>query len=182
MRRFDLSTAACSFFSMGVYPQGSTTEEAYSKCGRGMSNFAQSGAFGGRYFDGGGEASLANSQPVPWHREQSLRPAFTIKKGSAGIARPVELQRLQWRTGSLTRTSPFPRHTGHILVSSALPSQKPQGFGKYADIWVIGEVCQLVLKGGEVDGFLFCHLKPLQGRTHRHHNRTGLWSARASLN
>ena len=56
------------------------------------------------------------------------------------MARPVELQRLQLRTGSLTRTSPFPRHTGHILVSSALPSQNPQGFGEYADIWVIGEV------------------------------------------
>jgi len=71
---------------------------------------------------------------VPWQREQSLRPALTTKKGSLGIAWPEALQRLQLRTGSLTRTSPFPRHTGHALLSIGLPAQNPQVLDEYADI------------------------------------------------
>ena len=71
---------------------------------------------------------------MPWQREQSLRPALTTKKGSLGIAWPEALQRLQLRTGSLTRTSPFPRHTGHALLSIGLPAQNPQVFDEYADI------------------------------------------------
>jgi hypothetical protein len=95
-----------------------------------------------RYF-GEFETSLANSQPAPWQREQSLRPALTIKKGSVGIARPEALQRLQLRTGSLTRTSPFPRHTGHTPSSIGLPAQSPQVLDEYADIQPAGNQNEL---------------------------------------
>ena len=74
-------------------------------------------------------STLGNSQPVPQQREQSLRPALTIRKGSPGIARPEALQRLQLRIGSLTRTSPLPRHTGQAS-GIGLPSQNPQVFGE----------------------------------------------------
>jgi len=50
------------------------------------------------------------------------------------MARPEALQRLQLRTGNLTRTSPFPPHTGHVPFSIDLPAQNPQVFGEYADI------------------------------------------------
>ena len=97
------------------------------------------------------QTSLAKSQPAPWQSEQSLRPALTIKKGSLGIARPEALQRLQLRTGSLTRTSPLPRHTGHAPSSNGLPAQNPQVFGEYADIQASRESREKFTKGSMME-------------------------------
>ena len=72
-----------------------------------------------------------------------MLPALTTKKGSFGIARPEALQRLQLRTGSRTRTSRLPRHTGHRPFSIGLPAQNPHVFGEYADI--LGPVRNLEL-------------------------------------
>jgi hypothetical protein len=50
------------------------------------------------------------------------------------VARPDELQRLQLRTGNLTRTCPFPLHPGQSFSSNGLPAQNPQVLSKYADM------------------------------------------------
>ena len=76
-----------------------------------------------------------SEQPASTLAERAkLAARLNDQERSLGIAWPEALQRLQLRTGSLTRTSPFPRHTGHALLSIGLPAQNPQVLDEYADI------------------------------------------------
>ena len=61
-------------------------------------------------------------------KRTKLAPSFNYQERIA-IARPETLQRLQLRIGSLTRTSPLPKHTGQAS-GIGLPSQNPQVFGE----------------------------------------------------
>ena len=53
------------------------------------------------------------------------------------MALPVDLQRLQLLTGSLTWTCPFPPQPGQSEFGVGVPAQNPQVLSEYADMLIL---------------------------------------------